>query len=91
MMETAVISVCQEALIAVLAVSAPATVVALLVGVIISVVQSATQINDQSVSYVPKLLAVSLVLCAAGGWMLGQLVRFAERLFELIPVIGSNP
>jgi flagellar biosynthetic protein FliQ len=88
-MEQAAIHACQEALVAVLWLSAPATLAALVVGLIVAVAQAATQIQEQTVSYVPKLLAVCLALVLFGSWMLGQLVRLAVAMFEQVPAVGE--
>jgi flagellar biosynthetic protein FliQ len=88
-METAILSLCQQALVAVLAVSAPVVLPALAVGVAVSVLQTATQVQEQSLGHLPKLFAVCLALAVAGPWMLGQLIRFATVLFEQIPAVAG--
>jgi flagellar biosynthetic protein FliQ len=84
-MEQTVVTLCQQALFVTLAVSAPAALAALVVGLAVSVVQTATQVQEQTLSYVPKLVAVCAVLAVAGAWMLGQRVRFAASTFERLP------
>jgi flagellar biosynthetic protein FliQ len=84
-MEQTVLVVCQQALLAMLAISAPAAVAAVVVGLAVSIVQTATQVQEQTMSYVPKLVAVSAALGVFGPWMLAQLVRLASMLFERIP------
>ncbi len=76
-----------ESLYLVLWVSAPTLAVALVVGLILSVLSAATQVQEQSMSFVPKLVAVSLVLAVTGGWMATQLVDFTDRLWRAIPVL----
>ena len=88
-MEQAVIRVCQEALSAILWISAPPTLAAVAVGLAVAVAQAATQIQDQTVSYVPKLVAVCFALVVAGGWMLLGLVRFATAMLEQVPESGA--
>lgn len=68
-------------------VAAPLLLVTLVVGVLIGVLQVATQLQEMSLSYVPKLAAAFLVLLVAGPWMLGRLVSFATTLYGSIPAI----
>ncbi|MBC7768212.1 MAG: flagellar biosynthetic protein FliQ [Phycisphaerales bacterium] len=72
-----------------LIVSAPMLGATLLVGLIISVVQVATQIQEITLSYVPKLLAAAIILIVLGGWMLGKLTQFAITLYQTIPSLGD--
>lgn len=81
-MEAQILHTFQQALVAVLVLSAPAAITAVCVGLLVSVVQTATQIQEQTLSYVPKLVAVSAALALAGPWMLTELVRLATVMFE---------
>ena len=65
--------------------SAPLLLAALLIGFVVSIFQAATQINEQTLSFIPKLVGVFLVLLAAGPWMLQLMVDYVRRLFESIP------
>jgi flagellar biosynthetic protein FliQ len=64
---------------------APLLLVALIVGLIISIFQAATQINEQTLSFIPKLLAVFATLVIAGPWMLNQMLDYIRTLFMSIP------
>jgi flagellar biosynthesis protein FliQ len=77
----------REGLILVLLVSAPALLASLVVGLVVSVLQAATQIQDPAVAYVPKLVAVLLVLLVSGPYLGAQVVRFAQALLVAIPMI----
>ncbi|MEQ1540683.1 MAG: flagellar biosynthetic protein FliQ [Novosphingobium sp.] len=66
-------------------VSAPILLSILLIGVIISVIQVATQIQEMTLTYVPKLLASAFLLIVLGSWMLGKLTGFARELLLAIP------
>jgi flagellar biosynthetic protein FliQ len=68
-----------------LVLAAPLLLVALVVGLIISVFQAATQINEQTLSFIPKLLAVFATLVIAGPWMLEQMLDYIRALFMSIP------
>ena len=64
---------------------APLLVVALVVGLVVSIFQAATQINEATLSFIPKLLAVFVTLVIAGPWMLGQMLDYMRTLFNGIP------
>jgi len=67
--------------------AAPLLLAALLIGLIVSVFQAATQINEQTLSFIPKLVGVFLTLLLAGPWMLEMMVEYVRRLFESIPLL----
>ena len=67
--------------------SGPLLLAALAVGLIVSIFQAATQINEQTLSFIPKLLAMFLMLILAGPWMLQMMVDYIRGLFESIPQI----
>jgi flagellar biosynthesis protein FliQ len=79
--------VAREGLILVLLISGGPMLASMLVGFVVGIFQATTQIQEQTLSYVPKLLAVFLSLLALGPWMLMQAVRFARVLFETIPTV----
>ena len=68
-------------------VSAPILLTALLVGFAISLFQAATQIQEQTLSFVPKIIAVALALVLTGNWVLSELVSFTESLFASLPAL----
>ena len=84
-MESFVISITQKSLYLVLILSAPIVGVALVVGLLISLVQATTQIQEQTLTFVPKLAAVVLSLVFLGSWMLMEMVRFTEYLLKAFP------
>ena len=69
-------------------VAAPILVAALVVGLLISVLQVATQLQEMTLTYVPKLLIAGGMLIALGPWMLGKVTSFAIHSFKLIPSLG---
>ena len=77
----------REGLLLVLLVSAPPLLASLIVGFVVSVVQAATQIQDPTIAFVPKLVAVFLVLLASGPMLGSQVLRFTQALLLAIPVI----
>ena len=80
-----VINLVQGALSMLIVVSAPIMGVALLVGLLVSVLQAATQINEMTLTFIPKLLAMFVVLVVAGPWMVSTLMDYTIRLFTSIP------
>ncbi|WP_125152185.1 flagellar biosynthesis protein FliQ [Clostridium rectalis] len=84
MSENMVIGVVKDAIQTGLLVAAPILTVSILVGLLISIFQATTQIQEQTLTFVPKLVAVALVGLLTGSWMLHQLVNFTERIFSII-------
>jgi flagellar biosynthetic protein FliQ len=65
--------------------AAPMLLVALVIGLLVGVVQAATQINEMTLSFIPKLLGTAAVLLLAGPWMLKEMVGYTRQLIESIP------
>jgi flagellar biosynthesis protein FliQ len=80
-----VLTMGQDALIMMLMVAAPVLGVILVVGLLISLFQAVTQINEATLAFVPKLIAAMAVFALAGPWMLTTLVEYIRRTFEAIP------
>jgi len=75
----------QQGLYVLLMVAAPVLVAVLLVGLVVSVFQAATQINEATLSFVPKIVAAVAVLAFAGPWMMTTLVEYLQRTLQSIP------
>jgi flagellar biosynthesis protein FliQ len=75
----------QQGLYILLMVAAPVLLAVLVVGLLVSVFQAATQINEPTLSFVPKILAAAAVLAVAGSWMMTTLVEFLQRTLQAIP------
>jgi type III secretory pathway component EscS len=82
-----VLRACREGLLLVLVLSAPALLASVAVGLVAGIVQAATQIQDQALGFVPKLVVVLLVVAATGPLLGGQLVRFTQALMLAIPSV----
>jgi len=80
-----VLTIAQDALQVTVLVSAPLLLTALLVGLLVSIFQAATQINEMTLSFIPKLLAMFAVLVVSGPWILSMLVDYMQRLYLSIP------
>jgi flagellar biosynthetic protein FliQ len=65
--------------------SAPLLLTALVVGLVVSILQATTSIQEQTLTFVPKIVAILLVLALLGGWMLASLGDYTIQLFQLIP------
>jgi flagellar biosynthetic protein FliQ len=84
----AVLHIGREALLLTLILSALPVLAAMLVGLLVSVFQAATQIQEQTLTFVPKIIATFVVLAIGGAWMLQQLSQFSIVLIEGISEVG---
>ena len=80
-----VITLAQQALYVAVMLAAPMLVASLVIGLIVSILQAATQINEMTLTFIPKMLAMIAVLVIAGPWMITFFVDFMRRLYESIP------
>lgn len=80
-MDAAPVELVQSALVTALVVAAPVLLVALAVGIVVSLAQAASQVQDQAVSAVPKLVACGIAVVLLAGWMVARLVEFAQAMF----------
>jgi len=85
MTSQSVLTLGQQALEVALLVSMPLLLAALVTGLVVSVLQAATQINEMTLSFIPKLLAMVATLAVAGPWMLATLTEYLQRLLVSIP------
>ena len=76
-----------EAMNVALSLAAPLLLVSLITGLIISILQAATQINEMTLSFIPKILAVVCAIIVAGPWMLNLLLDYVRTLFTRLPYI----
>ena len=87
MTPTTVIDIGRQAMEITMLISAPLFIAALATGLIISIFQAATQINEATLSFVPKLLVIFVTLIVAGPWMLTIMTDYMRRLYEAIPTL----
>jgi flagellar biosynthetic protein FliQ len=80
-----VFTVSQQGLYILLLVSAPLLISVLLIGLLVSIFQAATQIHEATLSFVPKILGAVAVLAIAGPWMVNMLVEYLQRTLQAIP------
>lgn len=83
----AVIDIARLALWMTALISAPLLIVALGVGLLVGIVQAATSINESTLSFIPKVAAMSLTLALVGGWQLATLVDYTKNMFQRIPLL----
>jgi flagellar biosynthetic protein FliQ len=82
-----VIHLSQQAMELAMKVAGPLLLVGLVIGLVVSVFQAVTQIQEQSLSFIPKIVGVAVVVIVAGPWMLGQLLGYTEELYRSIPAL----
>ena len=85
MTETYVLTLAQNAILISLILAGPILLISLLVGSLVSLVQAATQINESTLIFIPKLQGVILVLALLGSWMLQRATTFTSTLFNSLP------
>jgi flagellar biosynthetic protein FliQ len=85
MTESMIMTVARDALTMTLMLAAPVLAVCLVVGLVVSLFQAVTQINEMTLSFVPKMIGVGAVLLVLGPWMLQQIVRFTAGLLNQLP------
>jgi flagellar biosynthetic protein FliQ len=68
-------------------VAGPLLLVGLVIGLLVSIFQSVTQISEQSLSFIPKIIAVAVVIVVLGPWMLNQLINYTQDLYSSIPAL----
>lgn len=81
MNENVVIDIARDAIFTIIKVAAPILLVSLIVGLIVSILQTVTSIQEQTLTFVPKLIAVLLILILCGNWMLTTIKEFMQELF----------
>lgn len=70
--------------------ASPILVVSLVVGFAISLVQSVTQVQEMTLTFVPKLIGVAIVMMISGNWMMAEIIGFTNHIFDLIPTLLQN-
>ena len=88
--ESLVLEIATQAMTATAKLAAPVLLTSLFIGLFIGLIQSATQLNEPTLAFVPKFVACGVVLLVTGSWMMQEMVTFTENLFETIPRMLSN-
>ncbi len=91
MNQDVVVNLAMEAMQLALKVGGPILIVGLVIGLLISVFQAVTQIQEQTLSFIPKMVGLAVVVVVGGPWMLGQLLIYTEELWASIPsMVGGG-
>ena len=91
MSQDSVVSIVTSMMEVTVKVALPVLLVALVIGLLVSVLQAATQIQEQTLTFIPKIVGMGLVLVIAGPWMLGQVVTYTQQLYTSIPsLVGGG-
>jgi flagellar biosynthesis protein FliQ len=85
MTQDTVVSLVVDAMSLALKIALPLLLAALVIGLAVSIFQAATQIQEQTLSFIPKVVGIALVIVVAGPWMLGEIVSYTQNLYEQIP------
>lgn len=89
MQSEAVMTMAYKAMTLAFTMAAPLLLTTLAIGLIVSIFQAATQINEMTLSFIPKLLGVGIVLILLGPWLIGEMVDYIRVLFQSIPSLAS--
>lgn len=89
MTQTMLTAIVKDTIITAAKVSAPILIIVLVLGLIISIFQATTQIQEQTLTFVPKLIATAVVGIFLGSWMLQTIISFTTRIFDLISKITT--
>ncbi len=89
MTKDTVISLAVDAMALAVKIGGPLLLVALVVGLVVSVFQAVTQIQEQSLQFIPKVIGMAIVIVVGGPWMLDQLIAYARELFLAIPELSG--
>ncbi|MDP3178439.1 MAG: flagellar biosynthesis protein FliQ [Spirochaetaceae bacterium] len=79
------VSIMRGGILEIIILAAPILLVAMIIGLIVSILQATTSIQEQTLTFVPKIAAIMLVLALLGGWMFGSLAQYTRELFAMIP------
>jgi flagellar biosynthetic protein FliQ len=85
MNQDTVVSLATQAMTLAIEIAGPMMLVGLVIGLVVSVFQAVTSIQEQSLSFIPKIIGLAALVVILGPWMLGQLVNYAQNLFMSIP------
>jgi len=82
-----VVRIVRDSLLEILLISAPMLGISMFVGLLISVFQATTSIQEQTLTFVPKIISIFLAIIVFGNWMLASLVDFSRRIYDMIPLM----
>ena len=83
--EAFLITLTQNAIMVMLVIAGPILLISLLIGTIISLIQAATQVNEVTMTFIPKIVGIGLIIIFLGSWMMQQIIVFAINIFNSLP------
>ncbi len=90
MNQDVVISLALEAMVLAMKIGLPLLLVGLVIGLVVSVFQAVTQIQEQTLAFIPKVIGLAVVLVVGGPWMLDQVVTYTQELYSSIPTVVGD-
>jgi flagellar biosynthetic protein FliQ len=90
MNQDTVVNLATQAMTLALKIAGPILLVGLVIGLVVSIFQAVTQIQEQSLSFIPKIVALAVLILILGPWMLDQMVSYAQNLYLSIPQLVSS-
>lgn len=87
MSQDQVLSIFKQALWLVLELAGPMLLISIILGLVIAIIQAATQVHEQTLTFVPKLIAIGVILIVTAPWMMGVMEDFTKNLFDLMTTI----
>jgi flagellar biosynthetic protein FliQ len=87
MNQDVVINLVMEAMSLAFKVAMPLLMVGLVLGLLVSILQAVTQIQEQTLSFIPKIIGLGVVVIVAGPWMLGEVINYTQQLYSSIPAL----
>jgi flagellar biosynthetic protein FliQ len=84
-----IVSLLQGGIYEIIILAAPLLITALGVGLVVAILQATTSIQEQTLTFVPKLISIMLILAFLGGWMFTSLGEYTERIFRMIPAMAG--
>ncbi|MEG0693265.1 MAG: flagellar biosynthesis protein FliQ [Oscillospiraceae bacterium] len=87
MEQSDILGIFQEAIVVTIKLAAPLLIVSIVIGLVVAIFQAATQIHEQTLTFVPKIIATAVILWALGSWMIGVLSDFIKQLFDMMTLL----
>lgn len=90
MTEDTILQIFKDAMIVVFKIAGPLLIISMIVGLVIAIIQAATQVHEQTLTFVPKLVIIAVLLFVLGSFFTSTLVEFMQRIMDMIAEVGSH-
>ena len=90
MTEDTILQIFKDAMIVVFKIAGPLLIISMIVGLVIAIIQAATQVHEQTLTFVPKLVIIAVLLFVLGSFFTSSLVEFMQRIMDMIAEVGSH-